>query len=198
MTRTSIGNDHILLISVIVDSSLNTVPRILNIIKISPQITSVDDGGVVGLQNRKNQHCINLHTFLCYRHSTVCLVNRPGAGIDHGSPCLIEPVSELWISFVHVIGMRVATIQLDIVNIPACECLRVFLKYNIQWVNLQVSFSGFVPHNDDNVPGLICCWMCLSQFVHIFGQHIKVHLQLTAYPSVGSSRCFNIKFSVEG
>ena len=133
MTRSSVSNDHILLISVIVDSSLNTVPRVLNIIKVSPQVTSVDDGGIVGLKNIQNQHyCINLHTFLCYRHSTVCLVNRPGAGIDHGSPSLIEPVSELWISFVHVIGMRVATIQLDIVNIPACECLRVFLKYNIQ------------------------------------------------------------------
>ena len=135
MTRSSVSNDHILLISVIVDSSLNTVPRVLNVIKVSPQVTSVDDGGIVGLKNIQNQHyCINLHTFLCYRHSTVCLVNRPGAGIDHGSAGLVEPVTELWVAFVHVIGVGVTPVQLDVVNVPGRKRFRVLLKWRISLI----------------------------------------------------------------
>ena len=50
MTRSSIRNDDVLVVAVIVNGSLNTVPRVLDVVKVSPQVAGVDDGGVVGLE----------------------------------------------------------------------------------------------------------------------------------------------------
>ena len=50
MTRSCICNDDVLVVAVIINRSLNTVPRVLDVVKVSPQVASIDDGGVVGLE----------------------------------------------------------------------------------------------------------------------------------------------------
>ena len=71
-------------------------------------------------------HCNKIS--ITYRHSTVSLIDGPGAGVDHGSAGLVEPVAKLGISLVHVVGVRIASVQLDIVNVPTGECVRVLLQ----------------------------------------------------------------------
>ena len=58
----------------------------------------------------------------------VYLVHGPGAGVYHGPASLVEPVAKLGVALVHVIGMGVAPIQLDIVNIPTSKRVGVFLR----------------------------------------------------------------------
>ena len=72
------------------------------------------------------RHCNKIS--ITYRHSTVSLIDGPGAGVDHGSAGLVEPVAKLGISLVHVVGVRIASVQLDIVNVPTGECFRVLLQ----------------------------------------------------------------------
>ena len=38
------------MVAVIINRSLNTVPRVLDVVKVSPQVASIDDRGVVGLE----------------------------------------------------------------------------------------------------------------------------------------------------
>ena len=85
----------------------------LDIIEVSPKVAGVDDGGVVG------------------RHAAVGLVHGPGAGVDHGPPRLVEPVAELGVALVHVIGVGVAAVQLHVVNVPALKRLRILLEIKI-------------------------------------------------------------------
>ena len=82
----------------------------LDIIEVPPEVAGVDDGGVVG------------------RHAAVGLVHGPGARVDHGPPRLVEPVAELRVALVHVVGVGVAPVQLHVVNVPALKCLRIFLE----------------------------------------------------------------------
>ena len=39
------------MVTVIINRSLNTVPRVLDIVKVSPQVAGIDDGRVVGLKD---------------------------------------------------------------------------------------------------------------------------------------------------
>ena len=110
MSRTSIGDDDVLVISVVVDGPLHAVPRVLDVVKVPPETAGVDDRGVVG------------------RHPGVSLVHGPRAGVDHGAAGLVEPEAELWVALVHVIGVRVATVQLDVVNVPTGKRVSIFLK----------------------------------------------------------------------
>ena len=50
MTGSRIRNDDVLMVAVIINGSLNTVPRVLDVVKVSPQVAGVDDGSVVGLK----------------------------------------------------------------------------------------------------------------------------------------------------
>ena len=65
VSRTSVGDDGVLMIPVIVDGPLNAVPRVLDVVKVPPEAAGVDDRGVVG------------------RHTGVGLVDGPRAGVDH-------------------------------------------------------------------------------------------------------------------
>lgn len=46
---TSVGNYLVLIVSIVINDSLNRLPGILNVIKVSPQVACVDDGCVVWL-----------------------------------------------------------------------------------------------------------------------------------------------------
>ena len=69
-----------------------------------------------------------------HRHPAVGLVDRPGAGVDHGAACLVEPVTELWVAFVHVIRVGVTPVQLDVVNVPGRKRFRILLKWRISFI----------------------------------------------------------------
>ena len=127
VSRTSIGDDDILMISVVVDGPLHAVPRVLDVVKVPPEAAGVDDGGVIG------------------RHAGVGLVHGPRAGIDHGPAGLVEPVAELRVALVHVVGVGVAPVQLDVVNVPTGECVGVFLK------DLKIKYDRYYGSSD-----LIC------------------------------------------
>ena len=125
MSWPSICNNDVLVIPIVVDSSLHGVPGILNIIKIPPEIACVHNACVVGLKTK-----IFFDSFLgvfFYRHSTVGLIDRPGTGVYHGPARLIEPVPELWVALVHVVGVRIAAVQLDIVHAPRLKSVSIFL-----------------------------------------------------------------------
>ena len=68
-----------------------------------------------------------------YRHSAVGLIDWPGAGVDHGSAGLIEPVAKLGVALVHVVGVGVAPVQLHVVDVPAGEGVRVLLQLDTRF-----------------------------------------------------------------
>lgn len=92
MSRPSIRDNNILIIPVIINDGLHTGPRILNIIKISPQITVVNDGTVI------------------WGHSRIYLIHRPTAGVDHLFASSVQMVSKLGVAAIHLTGMRVASV----------------------------------------------------------------------------------------
>ena len=101
----------------------------LDIIEVPPEVAGVDDGGVV------------------WRHAAVGLVHGPGAGVDHGPPRLVEPVAELGVALVHVVGVGVAAVQLDVVNVPAGEGVGILLQlvtsFNVHLlVSLRIERAG--------------------------------------------------------
>ena len=53
MSGSSVGNDLVLVVSVVVDDAGHRLPAVLDVIKVSPDVASVDDGRVVGLENNK-------------------------------------------------------------------------------------------------------------------------------------------------
>ena len=69
-----------------------------------------------------------------HRHAAVGLVDRPGTGVDHGPSGLVEPETKLWVAFVHVIGVGVTPVQLDVVNVPRRKRFRVLLKWRISLI----------------------------------------------------------------
>ena len=71
---------------------------------------------------------------MSHRHATVCLIDWPGAGVDHGTAGLVEPVAELWVALVHVVGVGVAAVELDVVNVPRSKRFRILLKRRISLI----------------------------------------------------------------
>lgn len=71
MPWTSVRYDHILIVAVVIDYGLNTSPRILDIIEIPPHVAVFDNGREIRL------------------HTSVNLVHRPTARIDHWPSSLI-------------------------------------------------------------------------------------------------------------
>lgn len=65
MPRTGVRYNHILIVAVVIDDTLNTGPRILNIIEIPPHIAMLYDGGEIRL------------------HASVDLIHGPTARINH-------------------------------------------------------------------------------------------------------------------
>ena len=65
MSRSSICNYDVLVIAVIIDDTGHRLPAVLNVIEISPQITTIDDGGVIWLQEKIENHCIIYQKLRC-------------------------------------------------------------------------------------------------------------------------------------
>lgn len=110
MTGSCIRSNNILIVSIIVDDTLNRSPRILNIIKVPPQIAMLDDCGKVWIE------------------SSVDLIYRPTAGVDHLPSSAVQMSSEFSISNVHVDGKRITTVELHVVHIPVSELVSVLLQ----------------------------------------------------------------------
>ena len=75
------------------------------------------------------------------------MINWPGAGVDHRSASLIEPVAKLGVALVHVVGVGVAAVQLDVVNVPAGEGVGILLQlvtsFNVHLlVSLRIERAG--------------------------------------------------------
>ena len=51
MTRASIGNDVVLVVTIIVNHTGHRLPGILDVVKVSPNVAGSDDCRVVGLKN---------------------------------------------------------------------------------------------------------------------------------------------------
>ena len=136
VSRTSIGDDDVLVISVVVDGPLHAVPRVLDVVKVPPETAGVDDRGVIG------------------RHAGVGLVHGPRAGVDHRSASLVEPVAKLRVALVHVVGVGVAAVQLrkvtqcfvmlahlHIVNAPRLKSVGILLEMA---KNARVASAGVI------------------------------------------------------
>ena len=50
MSRSSIGNNQILVITIIINNTSNRLPTVLNIVEIPPKVTGVDNGRIIGLE----------------------------------------------------------------------------------------------------------------------------------------------------
>lgn len=68
--------------------------------------------------------------------SSINLINRPAARINHGFTGTIQMPSETWITIVHVDGQRIATIQFHVIYIPFGKLLGIVcLVANNAWVS---------------------------------------------------------------
>jgi hypothetical protein len=52
MSGSSIGNDLVLVVAVVVDDAGHRLPAVLDVVEISPDIARRNDGGIVGLETK--------------------------------------------------------------------------------------------------------------------------------------------------
>ena len=98
-----------------IDDPENRIPRVVNIIEVSPKIAMLRNGLVVGILPWKK--CKRKKVFLVtFNFLRTNLVSWPAATVNHRSLCLVEKTPELWVASVHARGLRVAAVKLDIVN----------------------------------------------------------------------------------
>lgn len=50
-----VGSNHVLVVAVVVDYALYAGPRVLDVVKVSPQIASLGDGRIIGLRKTKHK-----------------------------------------------------------------------------------------------------------------------------------------------
>ena len=50
MSRPGVSDDGVLVVSVVVDDGGHGLPRVLDVVKVAPDVARVDDRGVVGLE----------------------------------------------------------------------------------------------------------------------------------------------------
>lgn len=110
MAWSRVRHDHILVVSVIIDDAFDARPGVLNIVEIPPQVAVLDDRREIGL------------------HPRVDLVHRPAARVDHGSSGLVEVEAELGVAPVHVAGVRVTSVQFDVIDVPSGKSFRIQLQ----------------------------------------------------------------------
>ena len=53
MSRPSVGNDCVLVVSVVVDDACHGLPAVLNVVEISPDVAGAGDRGVIRLQTKE-------------------------------------------------------------------------------------------------------------------------------------------------
>ena len=112
---TSKLTEPILVLAVVIDNPENRIPRVVNIIEVSPKIAMLRNGLVVGILPWKK--CKRKKVFLVtFNFLRTNLVSWPAATVNHRSLCLVEKTPELWVASVHARGLRVAAVKLDIVN----------------------------------------------------------------------------------
>ena len=52
MSGPGVGDDGVLVVTIVVDDGGHGLPAVLNVVEVAPHVAAVDDGGVVGLQRR--------------------------------------------------------------------------------------------------------------------------------------------------
>lgn len=100
MSRTSIWAHFVLFLAKVIENVPQARVRVLNIVKVAPQVAMLGKDSVIGLQFQTTPY-INL---LCitelylYVNALLSLVRRPAAGVDHWAPCLVHVHAELGVT----------------------------------------------------------------------------------------------------
>ena len=96
-------NQSILIVSVIIDYAQNTVPRVLDVVKVAPQMASFLDGLVIWLkiqsliQFSKAEEKNNLKK-KWYLHLISKLIIRPRTRIYHRASRFVQVVTKFWVT----------------------------------------------------------------------------------------------------
>ena len=65
MSGSSVGNDLVLVVSVVVDDAGHRLPAVLDVVEVAPDVASVDDGRVVGLEKKASHFLVNWSPSCC-------------------------------------------------------------------------------------------------------------------------------------
>jgi hypothetical protein len=150
VTGSSVGDNVILIVAIVVDDALKRSPRVLDVIEISPQIAVLDDWWEIWLWMRMVVIITEMkkidQLFSTHADAGIDLINGPAAAVNHRSTSSIEMASKLGISLdengvmitciaknfhtyhIHVGGQRVAAVQFNIIDVPWGKLLRILLR----------------------------------------------------------------------
>lgn len=53
VARSSVGHNSILIVTIVVNDALQTLPGVLDVVEVSPQVAVFDDGGKVWLKKKR-------------------------------------------------------------------------------------------------------------------------------------------------
>lgn len=65
MARSSVGHDCILIVTIVVNDALQTLPGVLDVVEVSPQVAVFDDGGEVWLKEEKGEEKVQICMYIC-------------------------------------------------------------------------------------------------------------------------------------
>lgn len=60
VARSSVGHDCILIVTIVVNDALQTLPGVLDVVEVSPQVAVFDDGGKVWLKKEKGEEKVQI------------------------------------------------------------------------------------------------------------------------------------------
>lgn len=65
MARSSVGHNSILIVTIVVNDALQTLPGVLDVVEVSPQVAVFDDGGEVWLKEEKGEEKVQICMYVC-------------------------------------------------------------------------------------------------------------------------------------
>lgn len=80
VARSSVGDDCILIVTIVVNDALQTLPGVLDVVEVSPQVAVFDDGGEVWLKEEKEEEKGEEKVQICMY---VCSTNIYGITISN-------------------------------------------------------------------------------------------------------------------
>ena len=85
MPRPGVGNDGVLVVSVVVDDARHRLPAVLDVVKVAPNVAGADDRLVVGLQQKTitlTREYIKEYMHFCKLPRYGCPVYNPPINFD--------------------------------------------------------------------------------------------------------------------
>ena len=61
MSGSRVGDDGVLVVSVVVDDGGDRLPAVLDVVKVAPDVAAVDDGRVIRLEKEKKRKLAKMH-----------------------------------------------------------------------------------------------------------------------------------------